>query len=278
MKLTSANKLPVLGACAFCAGMFSHTVLGSAWTRGEGDMVVLTPLNYTYADEAFDEDGNRVERGRFEMTEFSPLFEYGVSDSLTFGLQPKFRHVTLETESGTESNAGLAAADFLVRQRLWSRDRASLSVQGLVKVPVDPREDDEVAIGRDQVDASLGLAYGNRHTLEIGHVFYSADVGYRKRWDVNVDQASANFFVGWAPLRSPWSFVLRSANTMSVSKDGEETEVLTTLPDYTRHDVQFMTSYRFRNNLSLSGGVSTTYAGENTGIGNSAFMTLSAPF
>lgn len=252
----------------------------SAWTRPDGNLLVLSPISYVYADESFDNDGDRVDRNRFEMAEFSPLIEYGVTSSFTVGMQPKYRKVWLKTASGqTVSNSGLAESDFYIRQRLWHRDQASFSIQVGAKIPINPDEDSEVPIGRDQVDADIKLAYGNRRPMGGGQIFYSGELGYNKRFDVPADEAFLNTFIGWTPGGSNWAFILRSANTVSTGNDGnDDTEVLTAFPDYRRHDVQLMTSYRFSNAMSLVGGVSTTYAGENVGIGNTAFIALSTPF
>ena len=126
--------------------------MGSAWTRPEGDLLVLTPISYTYADESFDRDGDRVDRTtEFTMVEFSPLIEYGVTDTFTVGVQPKYRKVWIESATGhTDSNSGLAESDLFVRQRLWNRDGASLSLQVGVKVPINPDEDAHVALGQDE--------------------------------------------------------------------------------------------------------------------------------
>ena len=260
--------------------LISPFASGSAWTRPEGNLLVLPPISYTYADESFDNDGDRQDRNRFEMAEFSPLFEYGITKSLTVGMQPKYRKVWIETDSGeTLSNEGLAESDFYIRQQLWSRDQASVSIQLGAKVPISPDEDSEVPLGRDQVDADIKLAYGNRRPMGGGRIFYSGELGYNKRWDVPADEGSFNAFIGWAPGASNWAFILRSANTISLGNDSnDDTEVLTAFPDYKRHDVQLMTSYRFSNAMSLVGGISTTYAGENVGIGNTAFIALSAPY
>lgn len=267
-------------AVLLCLSMVSSLASGSAWPRPEGNLLILAPVSYTYADESFDDDGDRVDRNRFEMAEFSPMIEYGVTRSFTIGMQPKYREVWVEMNDGrTKRNSGLAESDFYVRQQLWSRDQASLSLQVGAKVPISPDENDEVPIGRDQVDGDIKLAYGNRRAMGSGRIFYSGELGYTKRWDTPKDAASLNGFVGWAPGGSNWAFIMRLANTVSVGNNqGSETEVLTAFPDYTRHDVQLMTSYRFSKSLSLVGGVSTTYAGENVGIGNTAFVALSRPF
>jgi hypothetical protein len=269
---------------ALCLGLLPQVVLGSAWTRPDGGLLILAPVAYTYADEAFDEHGDRVDRNRFEMVEFSPLFEYGLTDSFTIGMQPKHRRVSVETAGGTVTNEGLAEADLFVRQRLWKHDQASTSLQMLVKLPIEPDEGHVAALGRDQVDAALKLAYGNRHSVGVGRIFYSADAGYRRRWELPDDEISLNAFIGWSPTES-WSIIVRSANVWGV-KEGEDiaeaidegSEVLTTGPSFERHDAQLLTSYKFHNAVSLVGGVSTTYAGENVGVGNTAFLAVTLQY
>lgn len=276
---------PVCRAALFSMGALSlvllpQVVLGSAWTREDGSLLILLPVSYTSASEAFDDDGNRVDRRTFEMSEFGPLFEYGLTDSFTIGAQPKYRVVQVDTGTvgdGMSTNQGFAESDFFVRQRLWSRDQAALSVQGLVKVPLKADEERAAALGRDQLDAAIELAYGNRHSLSSGSIFYSAEAGYRRRWEDPNDELSLNAFFGWSPGGS-WSFILRSANTWGLSDDISGREVLTTGPSFVRNDAQLMVSYRFSNAMSLVGGVSTTYAGENVGAGNTAFLAITLPF
>jgi hypothetical protein len=100
------------------------------------------------------------------------------------------------------------------------------------------------------------------------------------------DEISANAFIGWSPGNS-WSFILRSANTWGVSDndaspevpdDGSADDVLTAGPSFIRHDAQLMASYRFGNTVSLVGGVSTSYAGENVGVGKTAFLAMTLQY
>jgi hypothetical protein len=277
MKTRPVSRAAICGAGALCLGLLPQMVLGAAWTRPQGNLLILAPISYTVADEAFDDSGRRVDRRKFEMVEFSPLIEYGVTDSFTVGMQPKYRQVSVETANGTVTNSGFAESDFFVRQRLWSRDQAAFSVQGLVKVPMNPDEDHEAALGRDQVDAAIALAYGNRRSLGRGRIFYNGEVGFRKRFEGPDDELSLNGFVGWTPGGS-WSFIVRSANTFGLGNDEDNGDVLTAGPSYTRHDAQLMASYRLRNAMSVVGGVSTTYAGENVGVGNTGFLAMTLPF
>lgn len=236
-----------------------------AWTRAQGSGVLSAPLSMTRADEGFDADGERGERLEFEMLEFAPRFEYGLLDDLSMGVQPKFRSVEQETASGdTVSNSGLAAADVFLRKSLWSAGDAAFSAQGLVKLPVQPDENDPAALGRDQVDAELSLLYGNRVRSDAGTFFYNFDVGYRRRFKEPDDQVSAGAFAGWSV--SDWTFVVSSSNSIGLDDpEFSEEQVLTAGRSFSRFEAGASISYRLTERLFVNANASTTYAGEQVG-------------
>lgn len=249
-------------------GLLPRPSEAAAWTRSQGAGVLSLPATYTTADEGFDDDGDRVDRLEFEMWEVAPYFEYGLLDSLTFGLQPKFRSVEVETSDGDRvSNSGLAESDVLLRQRLWGEGDAAFSVQGLVKLPIDPQEDHQAALGRDQEDYELSFLYGNRHRMDSGTLFYNAEVGYRHRAGDPDDQTSANGFVGWSVEK--WTFLVTTENTFGlesppkVNVNGDE--VLTARRSFTRHKAGLVASYRVTDSIGISANVSRVYAGEAVG-------------
>lgn len=270
--------LSAAGAVVVLAGLSAAEATAGAWTRPEGQWLLLAPISYVVADKAYDGGGDRVDRERFEMLEFSPLFEYGFNADLTGGLQPKFRRVKVETDTGSATNSGLAEADAFLRYRLWHKDQAAFSVRGLVKVPIEPDEKHAAALGRDQVDAEVALLYGNRHILRSGgNVFYSGELGYRKRFGGPDDQLHLHGYVGWN-RGGPWTVVLRSANTIGIGSESGTREVLTTGPSFRKHEAQLIVSRRFTDSVSGVVGVSTTYAGENVGAGKTGFVTLVSTF
>jgi hypothetical protein len=270
--------MAALAAVPACVALFPSAASAGAWTRAQGETMLLLPLAYVTADKAFNGSGDRVDRDRFEMLEFSPMVEYGFTDALTGGLQPKFRRVKVDTDSGDETNEGLAEADAFLRYRLWSQDQAAFSVQGLVKAPIEPDEDDLAALGRDQVDVELSLLYGNRRTLQSGgSFFYNGELGYRKRFKEPDDEIHLDAYVGWS-TGGPWTVVLRSANTIGVGNATGTREVLTTRPSFRRHEAQLIGSYRFTPKTSGVVGVSTTFAGEDVGIGHTGFLSVVTTF
>jgi len=273
-----------LGVASLLAGMslLPRAADAGAWTRPQGDGLLSVPTTYSTADEGFDEDGDRVDRLEFEMFEVAPYFEYGLLDSLTFGLQPTYRDVEVETSDGRRiSNSGVAETDVFLRQRLWSEGDAAFSTQGLVKVPLDPEEEDPAALGRNQYDVELSLLYGNRHRMESGTFLYNFDIGYRHRMEEPDDQISLGGFAGWSV--SKWTFLVTSDNTIGlesppvidVNADSAE-EVLTARRSFSRFKAGLVASYRLTDSLGLSANASRVYAGEGVGATDSLGLSTYA--
>lgn len=273
---------PITRALILSAGLFvvggslGSAAMAAAWTRGEGQFLFLVPAEYYVATEQFDDDGDRVDRRRFTQLEISPYLEYGLTDYLTLGAQPKFRRVELDTDAGEIDNSGLAEADLFTRLRLWQQDQAAFSIQGLVKLPVQADEDDALPLGFEQVDAELSAAFGNRHPFEFGTIFYNLELGFRKRFETPADEVHGDAFIGWTD--GAWTVLVQSLNTAGISSELSTREVLTSEPEYTRFKAQLTVAYRLTEQASIVAGAATTYAGTNVGAGNSGFLGVSWSF
>ena len=268
--LTMAIGTLVLGVASV------NTAMAAAWTRGEGQFLFLIPAEYYVATEQFDNDGDRVDRRRFTQVEIGPYLEYGITDFLTVGAQPKFRRITLDTDAGELDNSGLADADLFTRLRLWHEGEAAFSVQGLVKIPIQADEEDALPLGFEQIDTEVSAAFGNRHPLDFGTIFYNLEVGFRKRFETPADEVHGDVFIGWTD--GTWTALVQSLNTAGISSELGTTEVLTSEPEYTRFKAQVTIAYRLSDQASVLAGGSTTYAGTNVGAGNSGFLGVSWNF
>jgi hypothetical protein len=269
-----------LASLLMCLGLLPRPAESGAWTRPQGDGSLSLPATFSTADEGFDADGDREDRLEFEMTEIAPYFEYGLLNTLTFGLQPKYRDVEVETaEGGRIGNSGLAETDVFLRQRLWGEGDAAFSAQGLVKVPLEPDEDHPAALGRDQYDIGLSLLYGNRYRMDASTFLYNVDFGYRHRLEDPDDQVHANAYAGWA--LSKWTFLITSENTVGLESPPElnvnSDEVLTARRSFTSFKAGLVASYRLTDHFGIGADASRVYAGEGVGatdaVGLSAFAT-----
>lgn len=276
MNTENTARFRIIAAVIVLSVIMSGATFAGAWTRQQGEFMVLLPAAYVVANKSFDDDGERVDRRRFAMFELSPYLEYGFTDALTGGMQPKYRWVEVDTPTGEKSNSGLVESDFFLRYRLWREGQAAFSVQTQVKAPLEPDEEDPAALGRDQVDAEISLLYGNRIPMRHNSFLYHGELGFRRRFEEPADEIMANAYIGWS-RNAPWTLVLRSANTIGLNNE-EGREVLAAGPNFKRHEAQLIGSYRFNNTVSGVVGVSNTYAGENVGVANTGFVSLLALF
>lgn len=263
---------------AFVISMASTAdrALAAAWTRKQNQYLLILPVDYTDASKQFDNDGDKVDRLRFQQIQLSPYFEFGLTNNLTLGAQPVFRWVRQENAlGGDDHNSGLAEINGFARYRLWSRDSAAFSVQALVKAPIEADETEPAPIGFDQTDIEASLLYANAFSRGAGRTFYNLDVGYRKRFEAPADQIHANGYVGWSPNASRWSFVLASNNTFGVNnEDNNLFEALTAKPDFRRNQAQLSASYRLNSRISLVAGGFATFSGRNVGVSRGGFVSL----
>lgn len=271
------GNLGLAASLLLCLVLVPRPAAAAAWTRPQGSALLSLPVTYTWANAGFDNNGNRVDRLDFKEVEVAPYFEYGITNNLTFGTQPKFRSVEVDAaDGGTEKNSGLPETDVFLRQSLWRNGDAAFSAQGLVKIPVDPQADDPAALGRDQTDAELSLLYGNRLRGDSGTFFYNLGIGYRKRWGGLDDQAKGNAFAGWATPK--WTILVTSDNTVgleSAKPDGQGIEVLTAGRSFTQLEAGLVASYHVNDTLSISANGSKTYYGENVGAKNAIGLSAS---
>lgn len=248
----------------------------AAWTRAQNQYLLVLPVQYATADRQFDDDGDKIDRLRFQQVDVSPYFEYGLTDALTIGAQPRFIWVRqANAMGGDDINTGLADVDVFARLRLWGRDAAALSVQGLVKAPIEADETEAAPLGFDQADVEGSLLYANAYSAGSGRIFYNLDVGYRKRFEDPGDEIHGNGFIGWSPNNGRWTFVLASNNTFGVrNEDNDVFEALTARPDFRRNQVQGSVSYRLGDRVSIVGGGFTTVSGRNVGVTHGGFISL----
>jgi hypothetical protein len=253
------------------------SAVDAAWTQRQGTFSISLPTTYTFIGKQLDADGNRVDRQHFSMIETGPAFGYGVTDYLTLGVQPIFRHVRLNAPDGTQTNTGFPQVESYARLRLWSEGHQAFSIQGWVKVPVDPRQNSRVPLGRNQVDTELRLLYGNRHDVGRGRIFYGGGLAFRKRFEDPSDEVHADAFLGWWPgdrLTMAVSFL----NTIGLANEADGVEVLTAEPDFRRHRLRLNATYRVSETVSFNAGATRTIFGRRVGLENSVMGGVQVRF
>ena len=142
-----------------------------------------------------------------ESLGFKPYFEYGLTDSLTMGLNNETRLVKsgLDNEIAGRTD-GFMTTELFLRGRLRDQDWYMVSVQDLVRLPGQ-------TVAPDASDSNLRLQYGRSGKLSIGNWTSSVKTGFQPRLDHAPERFQADLALGWRPT-DRWQFTAQSINTV----------------------------------------------------------------
>jgi len=241
----------------------SHQAHGGAWTLAEGDGQGLVTLQYSFASDAFDEDGSPTAIEPFEKYELRGYFEYGVTDAVTLVVEPHLRRKT----QGDEQADGLGRVAFGGRARLWKNDAAVLSVGASVGAP---GQNDELAPlngGDTEWEVEGRILFGIGFDVFERHGFVDAQLGYRHRLKEPADELIADLTIGFDITER--SFVmLQSFNKLSVGN------ARAPFSETQEHKLAFSTVYRLNDRLSFQAGTLATAYGHNVLREQGVFVSL----
>ncbi len=155
-----------------------------AWTAKKNTFYEKFAFNYYYADESFDQSGNRQttpNHGKFTDYDVTNYFEYGLLDNLTFINSLTYKWLYNDTDQSFTKGYGLGDVDLGLRYKILDSDRFGIvSTQLLVKVPGTYNSKDPLPLGNDQVDTEIRFLYG-RSLYPWLPAYANLEFGYRWR-------------------------------------------------------------------------------------------------
>ncbi|WP_298039647.1 hypothetical protein [uncultured Desulfuromonas sp.] len=151
-------------------------------------------MNYYFADEEFDADGEDKAldfEGDFTEVNVNYYVEYGVTDRLTAIASIYYKDIEQEDALIVKESNGIGDIDLGLKYRLLGWSGGAVAAQGLVKVPEAYDEAPEggrgVPLGNGQYDAEFRLLYGQSlWTLFPGYCGF--ELGYRWRDEAPADE------------------------------------------------------------------------------------------
>lgn len=264
MYLLCMRMFGVLFVCSF----FSATaVQAGAWTLPEGEGQAIVTLAYSFASDAFDDDGSPISIEPFEKYELRGYAEYGLTDWATLAVQPEFRFI----DQGEEDSEGLGRFDLGLRTRVWHDDYAVASIEGSVSAP--GQSDDLAPLNGSDTDWELEARalYGRGFDLWSRHGFVDLQVGYRHRFSDPADEVLADLTFGIDVTERSLA-VVQSFNRISVGSARlpfDETQ---------EHKIAVSTVYRVDDQWSLQAGSFATAYGRNVLRERGFFVALWSAF
>jgi len=243
-------------------------VQAGAWTQDDGTGQAIVTLTYYRTETDYSADGVRTGDSTFGRFELSPLLEYGATDSLTVGLQPRYQWLRHENASGSDSTShGLADIDFLARQRLWRSDNSVLSFQGTVKLPGNGSDSRRPSIGSDQIDLEPRILFGHGFQLGSWSGFINLEGAYRFRLQEPADEIRFDATFGVRPVPD-WLFLAQQLNTIGVRNEHGGGS------DYDVYKTQLSVVYDVTPVLSLQLGGYVEVGNRNLDPGQAVFTAL----
>lgn len=161
-----------------------------AWTAPKGQTYNRLAMNLYSADEIFDNNGDTepmADNGDFSDMNFSYYMEHGIIDELTLVFSTSYKYLESEDDGQESDNYSFSDIDLGLRYRLLQGKFGVLSVQGLVKIPEAYGDDEDIAPGNGQYDATLKLMYG-RSLYPVIPGYFNFEAGYKYRDEEPADE------------------------------------------------------------------------------------------
>ena len=162
-----------------------------AWTAKQNTFYDKLALNYYYAGDDFDADGDRKDtpdNGKFTDYNISNYFEFGLLDNLTVINSLTYKWLENDNDLSTSEGYGIGDIDLGLRYKLLDSEKIGIiSTQLLVKIPGPYDKDDDLPLGNDQFDTEIKMLYG-RSLYPVIPGYFNVELGYRWRFEDPSDE------------------------------------------------------------------------------------------
>ncbi len=203
MRLRAVSRWMLPAACVALMQAFGAApAAAGAWTEEEGRWLLITSATYSQTTTGgYDQHGRPAGSGSYRTFEFSPYIEYGVTDDLTVGLQPRIDYVNLSYNTGRarQTNAGLAEVNLFARYTLYRWDFDVVSVQGMFGLP-GTAGNNQPLVANPWAEYEARALWGHAFDLTDDiHGFTDVELAYRLSGGHSADQIHLDVSVGILP-------------------------------------------------------------------------------
>jgi hypothetical protein len=263
-----AKLLGVVGAALTLAGGAVADSASAAWTEKRGTGLVIPSYTYYRAARGRDADGHRVDRKAYVKNEFRVYSVYGLTDTVTLGLDGAARRVRDHAQGAKQEDLDWSEVATFARVRLYRWPRAVMSLQPLVFVPRKRDSGDSLGRDADKPEVELRALFGQSFLL-LGHDgFAVAECGYRRRFGDSADQVRLDGTVG-VRVMPRVSVLAQSFNIVSTRQPRDDGPL-----NYDLYKAQLSFVYDVTAGWAVQAGGFVEFAGRNTGLGRAGFLAL----
>ncbi|WP_158703009.1 hypothetical protein [Allosphingosinicella vermicomposti] len=251
MQMRAALKaLSVLGLATLPAALQAQAFVQD---QGEG-RVIITGL-YSNSDKAFDDNGNVYDINNYRQAQVYFNFEYGATDDLTLLLTPSLRDINIKNEP-QRNETGFQFVDLGARYRIAEIGSTHISLQGKVRIPIDPFRDTLGQVSSEGMEFDLRAQVGHGFGISGHDAFVIGDAGYTFRGDDPPNEFHADIIFGFRP--TPRTLLM--ANLYNTFSDGPGDDEFRS---YRYHNLFLSGVYDINDTVSLHLGGLMTLDGKN---------------
>jgi hypothetical protein len=252
--------------------MYAASVQAGAWLQPHGSGLFITQQTFFSSSNYLDADGKRVKQPRFTKLESQPYIEYGLLPNMTIG-GTAFPQINTQGEA---QKTGIADPQLFVRSTVWHDTKQLISLQPLIKLPSQFRNQTTPRGGSSSTDYELSLLYGrNLHWLSARD-YFDARLGYRVREKTLHDQLHADFVFGLG-LFTNWQIIPAIRSTFATNRSAQAFSESGDL-DYDLVKIEMAVNYRLSNTRTLQMSVFDHLWGRQTGDGLGASFGIAQRF
>jgi len=226
---------------------------GFVQERGEG-RVIITGI-HSISDKAYDANGNVVDIDNYRQSQLYFNTEYGVTDDLTLLFTPSLRDISIKNQPERDET-GFQFVDIGARYRIAEIGSTHVSLQGKVRIPVDPFRDTLAQVSTEGTEFDVRAQVGHGFGVGGNDAFVIGDAGYTFRGDDPPNEFHADVIFGIRPAPR----FLALANLYNTWSDGRGKN---DFPSYRYHNLMLSGVYDVNDTLSLQLGGMMTLDGKS---------------
>ncbi len=259
--------------------LYSYHAYAAAWNRPVGEWQAVNTYFYYSTDEAFAQDGSRIDQGEFTKHENILYAEYGYTEDITLGGTVSLQYLKqdLGPGNGTRDVWGVGDTEWFVRYQFWQSKDIVMSFQPLLKLPPANQPNDQLDIGTNQTDIEARWLLGHTYEAWDNYHFNNLEVAYRKRFSSPADELRIDMTAGIRPYED-WMVMAQLFSTFAVNGDNDTDLRLVNSNDFDLVKAQLSIVKPIDDALSLQFGLFEHVDGNNTGAGGGFLLSLWAHF
>jgi len=166
------------------------TCYAGAWTMKQGKLYDRFGINYYFANEEFDSNGDKKDfasDGKFKDFHLNNYIEFGITDSITLINSIYYKSIEKEDDNVKQETWGIGDIDVGAKFNITEGSWGILSTQTLVKIPGPYDDNDDLPLGNGQFDLEIRMLYGRSLYPHIPG-YCNFEIGYRWRFEDPSDE------------------------------------------------------------------------------------------